>query len=195
MAVKKNITDPYKSLEDFTLVKNTLDGDNLAFHELFSRYEQPLKNMLAKRGAAHISGDIVQDSFIKAFLNLDKYNPIYEFRQWIYTIAIRLHIDHTRKSKNETLPIDSISTPSSAPNPEQSIIENQLRAQIKNTIDKLPKIYKEVIELRFLDELSYEEITCKLNIPIGTVKTHIYRAKALLMEMQSLNNYDFNTEK
>ena len=195
MAVKNNIIENYKSQDDIALVQKALEGDNLAFNELFSRYEQPLKNMLAKRGAAQISGDIVQESFIKAFINLDKYNPIYEFRQWIYTIAIRLHIDHTRKSKKETLPIDSISTPSSAPNPEQSIIEHQLSTQIKNTIDKLPKIYKEVIELRFLDELSYEEITCKLNIPLGTVKTHIHRAKAMLMEIQSLNNYDFNTEK
>ena len=194
MVVKNIGPDKYKSQEDSSLVENTLKGDNFAFNELFSRYEKPLKNMLTKRGAAHISGDIVQDSFIKAFINLDKYNPAYEFRQWIYTIAIRLHIDHTRKTKTETLQLDSISTPSTAPNPEQSIIENQLRAQLKDTIGRLPPIYKEVIELRFLDELSYEEITHKLNIPLGTVKTHIYRAKALLMEVQLLKNSHFQLE-
>ena len=145
--------------------------------------------MLAKRGAAQIAGDIVQDSFVKAFLNLDKYNPKFEFSQWIFTIAIRLHIDHTRKTKGETLSIDTLSTPSPAPNPEQSIIENQLRFEIKKTVDKLPKIYKDVIELRFLDELSYEEIATNLNIPLGTVKTHIRRAKALLLGMPELNNH------
>lgn len=170
-------------MTDQKLVEAVLGGVTVAYDVLCKRYEPALVSMLSGRGVVECD-DIVQESFIKAYLNLDKYDPKYTFGQWIFAIAKNLHIDGIRKQKGTKVDIDEIVTFCGSMNPEQSIISRQNRDQMERRLDRLPAGYKVIVELRFLDELSYEEIASKLNIPIGTVKTKIHRARALLVKQQ-----------
>jgi RNA polymerase sigma-70 factor (ECF subfamily) len=130
--------------------------------------------------------DLIQETFLKVYLNLEKYNPTYTFGQWIFTIARNTFIDFIRK-KQENLSIDNvqkghspISPPSPLPTPEESIIISQQSIQLDNYMDKMKPRYRKMIELRFFKDYSYEEIAEELQIPIGTVKTQLHRAREQL---------------
>lgn len=169
----------YSTMSDQDLVAATCNGQTDAFSALCIRYEEQLAGMLNSRGVSQ-ADDIVQDSFIKAFLNISKYDPQFSFGQWIFAIAKNLHIDGIRKQKGTKVDIDEVITHSGTMNPEQSYISMQTRDNVEKQLEKLPKGYKDIVELRFLDELSYDEISQRLGIPMGTVKTKIHRARALL---------------
>lgn len=175
------ITD-FTSLSDQQLVELSAGQTGGAYDALVRRYENTLITMLQNRGACEPK-DITQESFIKAYLNLDKYNPQYTFGQWITTIARNVHIDQTRRQKNSNQINEfNDNTPCAAPNPEQSIIRSQNQDLLRQQIKTLPLQYQNILHLRFWHEMSYEEIAAKLNIPMGTVKTHIHRARTMLLQ-------------
>lgn len=173
----------FVTMTDQQLVEAVLGGFTTAYDVLCKRYESVLVGMLSGRGVVECD-DIVQESFIKAYLNLDKYDPKYTFGQWIFAIAKNLHIDGIRKQKGTKVDIDEVVTFCGSMNPEQSFISRQSRDQMERRLERLPEGYRVIVELRFLDELSYDEIASKLGIPIGTVKTKIHRARALLVKQQ-----------
>ena len=147
----------YIVADDRRLVELTLAGDHTAFEYLFN---------------------LLQETFIKVYANLHRYSPEYTFGQWLYTIAKNTHIDFERK-RQEDISIDSkFSAPaSSAPSPEESLINTQQRSQIERYIERLPQQYRRLFVMRFIDDFSYEEIAEKLHMPMGTVKTRIHRAR------------------
>lgn len=164
---------------DLELIELTISGDHSAFGVLCKRYEGALSSMLTNRGVCECK-DIVQESFIRAYLNLEKFDRQYSFGQWLFAIAKNLHIDIIRKQKTTTVGIEEVVTFSGALNPEQSFISKQNRDEVEKQLSDLPENYRVIVEMRFLDEMGYEEIAEKLGIPIGTVKTKIHRARALL---------------
>ena len=137
--------------------------------------------------------DICQRSFEKAFVNIDKYNSAYAFSTWLYNIARNEAIDHIRRTRT-SIPAVSISDDSSAveiqskETPEEQIIVDQAVDQMKESIGRLSENYRTVAELRFIRDYSYEDIAEELDIPIGTVKTRINRARKALMEMLEANS-------
>lgn len=169
---------------DQILIERAIAGDNSAYDTLFGRYRQSLLVMLQQKcqGGGQAE-DILQETCVKAYLNLERYDPQYSFGQWVYTIAKNLFIDYTRKRRESHLSLDrpyELNTPSDTLTPEERIISKQNSSQLASILQELPPHYRTMVELRFWGEYSYEEIAEKLNMPIGTVKTQIHRARAKL---------------
>lgn len=172
-------------IDDKELVQRTLDGDCHSFDVLFERHRVGILAMLCSRsGDGQLSEDILQEAFIKAFLGLKKFNAEYEFGAWIMRIAQNLLIDYNRRVENRpqesAVPVDVVSN---SPNPEESFMGVQNSQHISDTLQKLNPSYREMIELRFFKDMSYEEISNKLGLPMGTVKTQIHRARRAFIEI------------
>lgn len=173
---------------DQRLVEMSLGGDSIAFGQLFTRYRESIFQIYMQKtgGNRNDADDLLQETFVKVYLKLHKYDPAYTFGQWIYTIARNTFIDYVRK-RREDVSLDTFpegypvgSSPSSLPNPEESFINSQQRAQLEHYLGKMTPRYRELIKLRFFKDYSYEEIAAKLAIPLGTVKTQIHRAREQL---------------
>lgn len=134
--------------------------------------------------------DLVQESFIKAFSALNSYSVDYAFSTWLYKIATNHAIDYLRKKKLQTYSIDKpretkdgeleFELPDMTYRPDRHILADQRKQLIQEAIDALPPKYYRVIVMRHQQELSYEEIARELDLPLGTVKAHIFRARELL---------------
>jgi RNA polymerase sigma-70 factor (ECF subfamily) len=172
---------------DAALVDMVLGGDNRAFEHLFNRYGGSLHQIYLARtgGNGDDTADLIPEICVKAYLNLGGYDHRYAFGQWIYTIAKNTFIDYVRKRRDD-LSIDNtrgeyIRQPvSMTPNPEENIINVQRRRQLEENLEKMSPKYRKLIELRFFKDLSYEEIARQLDLPLGTVKTQIHRARTQL---------------
>lgn len=183
--------DNYIILSDQQLVVLAHDGDPQAFEALFNRYSDAIYKLYLQRtgGNADDADDLLQETFIKVFLNLDKYDASFTFGQWIYTIARNTFIDYIRK-RREDLSIDTMPgsgghvTPvAPEATPEERYINRQQGKQIEWHLAKMSARYRKLIELRFFREYSYEEIAAELKIPLGTVKTQIHRAREQLCKL------------
>lgn len=174
-------------LPENELIERSLAGDNRAFEVLFDRYKDNIRELIRKRsrGGSDIN-DLLQETFIKAYLNLGKYDKSYTFGQWLYAIARNTFIDFTRRqeTKNNLLSIDeNIGHELSRNSPEDIVIDKEKSEEIGRDIARLAPQYRRIIELRYYRELSYEEIAIELGIPLGTVKTNLYRAKEKLIKI------------
>ncbi|SUE33994.1 RNA polymerase sigma factor [Rikenella microfusus] len=172
---------------DRELIERTLAGDTTCFETLFDRYRRQLYASILGKCGEQDAGDIIQETYVKAYFNLPRYNPEYTFGQWIYTIARNLFIDFARRKRSagNTVSIDGengdgINPPCDTLNPEERIISRQRGRMLDNLMSELPPRYRTMIELRFIGEYSYDEIAEKLGMPIGTVKTRIHRAREKL---------------
>jgi RNA polymerase sigma-70 factor (ECF subfamily) len=190
MGIREKASEISKA-EDLKHVKAAIGGDQDAYVWLIKKYRGPIQNLIYKM--VHEKSDIedlVQEAFIKAFNSLKNYNQEFAFSTWIYRIAINNTIDYLRKRKLNTFSIDSDETddeekpkfeiPDTTYSADANIILEQRQKIINDAINSLPEKYKKIIELRHKEELSYEEISEILNLPIGTVKAHLFRARELL---------------
>lgn len=178
------------SLEDDEFVLNAKKGDQRAFAKLMDKYQKPLYYHVLKMVKNHEQvEDLVQEAFMKAFNNLDSYNTNYAFSTWLYRITTNHTIDYLRKKKLKTTSIDEpVKTKdgemeiqiSDKAETDRNIIKKERRLIIHEAIKNLPEKYRKVIEMRHLDELSYQEISEQLDLPLGTVKAHIFRAREML---------------
>ena len=180
----------YDIHDDSTLVHMVIEGDSAAFDTLFARHSDSIHAMLLKySGNSDDVNDLMQEAFMKAYLKIGLYNPKYDFGAWIYTIARNTFVDFSRTRKSNALNPQNLSpeidntTQASAPTPEDYIINAQQRAQIERYIAMLPEDYRQLFELRFLDEYSYEEIAEKLDMKLGTVKTRIFRVRNMMCRL------------
>jgi RNA polymerase sigma factor (sigma-70 family) len=178
-----------KSVHD--LIQQALAGDQGAFAELLNRHKR-----LAFKLALGIvkdpieADDLVQESFIKAFKSLSRYNPQYAFTTWLCKIVSNHCLDHLRRRKIQVFSLEepiqgkdgSIKReiPDWTLNPEWQFVRKQRMISIDQAIDSLPPRYKRVIILRHKEDRSYDEISKILDIPLGTVKAQIFRARELL---------------
>jgi len=179
------------SLEDDKLVKQAKKGNNDAFNKLVSKYREQLHFHIGKmiRDREQVE-DLVQEVFMKAFDNLESYNTQYAFSTWIYRIATNHTIDYLRKKKLKTLSInDPVTTKDGEMNvqlpdenfeTDRAIIRKQRKKMIESAISNLPEKYRDVIRMRHMEEMSYQEISDELDLPLGTVKAHIFRAREML---------------
>ena len=169
----------YIVADDRQLARLVLGGDTAAFEYLFDRYRDAIHRLFVQRlGGVNDADDLLQETFIKVYINIHRYSADYTFGQWVYTIARNTFIDYVRKRQDD-LPIDErfAAPASNAPTPEESVINLQQRSQIEQYLDRLAPRYRQLILMRFFEEYSYEEIAAKLALPLGTVKTQIHRAR------------------
>ncbi|MDR1886780.1 MAG: sigma-70 family RNA polymerase sigma factor [Prevotellaceae bacterium] len=180
---------------DQELVRKALNKDQKAYSRLLSRYRDNIFYYILKmvRDKTH-ADDLTLEAFDKAFQNLDKYDEQYAFSTWLYRIAKNCTIDFVRKRKlnnalhinygpDEDASINESTLYSGTPNPEENMIRQQDELRLMTYIASMKPKYRILIELRYLKEYAYEEIAAELNIPMGTVKTQLFRAKNALAEM------------
>ena len=128
--------------------------------------------------------DLLQETFLKIYLNIHRYDNRYTFGQWLYAIARNTLVDFTRKSRTALSIDEHFSAPAATtPTPEESIINSQQRLQIDKFLQNLSEQHQKLFRLRFLEEYSYEEIAEKLQMPMGSVKTGIHRARERMCKM------------
>lgn len=179
--------------EDADLVRRCLSGDQRACRDLVRRYERPVYSVLMRVvRRSEDAEDLAQETFVKVFKALDRYDPERPFAAWIFTIASRLAIDHFRRRRVQTVSLNvsdpgsgeertmDVEDPGLKPDEITSNAEEEL--QTSTLIDSLPEHYRIVVLLRHQQDLSYEEIAEALHLPLGTVKARIHRARALLKD-------------
>lgn len=167
-----------------SLIEKSLAGDKEAFAQLFNKNRQAVKRLLVVLSNNEFdSNDLLQETFIKAFLNLNKYNKEYPFHVWLSAIARNTFLDYVRRrtarSNMMLLDYETIHEILDE-NTEQRILKDELKEQVAIQIENLPPRYRKILELRYYVGYDYHEIAAELEIPEGTVKTNLFRAKAEL---------------
>lgn len=183
---------------DSALAQEAAEGRESAFRELLERYERPVfalvYRMVRERDLAE---DLAQDAFIRAFRGIGTYKPEYKFSSWIFKIAHNVTIDHLRRRRLDTISLEGSRYPrtdeerersrpvvaSSDESPAEHLENQELRGEIEEAIGKLRPHYRAVILLRHVEGRSYQEIAEITELPLGTVKTYIHRAR---VEMRKL---------
>jgi len=179
---------------DHTLISLALKGDEKAFARLMMKYKDSIYFMLLKIVKnKNDAEDLTLEAFGKAFANLSFYSTDYAFSTWLFRIASNNCIDFLRKKKgiiystNNDQESDSeensSNIKSTSPNPEERLIINQRGRILHNFIQKLNPKYRTLIDLRYFKEYSYEEIAKELDLPLGTVKVQLFRARNLLYNL------------
>ncbi|MDR0436992.1 MAG: sigma-70 family RNA polymerase sigma factor [Bacteroidales bacterium] len=180
-----------KATEDYELVSACLQrGDQRAYAQLMDRYKESLYFRLMKMtGSVTDADDMTIEAFGKAFNNLHLYSPKYAFSTWLFRIATNNCIDYMRKKRVKVVPLERPSDDriglemrisDLARDPETMMIRDQKIENLKLIIEKLKPHYRVLIELRYYKEYSYDEIAEKLDLPVGTVKAKLFRAKEFL---------------
>jgi RNA polymerase sigma-70 factor (ECF subfamily) len=176
---------------DKKLIAEALTGNQDAYRTLMERHRPAIFHIVFKFvREKEATADLVQETFMKAFASLETYRSEYKFSTWLYRIAANSAIDFLRKQRIKTLSLDSsmvdyddrseYDVPDLTYHPEKDLEERERRFSIQEAIDSLPEKYRQVIIYRHKDDRSYEEIAAALDIPIGTVKARIFRARELL---------------
>jgi RNA polymerase sigma factor (sigma-70 family) len=194
MEITSHLTE--KAQRDYFLVQRAREhGDQHAFAELLNNYRDSLYFMMLKMtGNPTDADDLTIEAFGKAFHNLHQYAPDFAFSTWLFKIAANNCIDFLRKNKRilfadnffdeDGAPND---TPSNIPftglDPEEKIIEKQKIQLMHEVVEKLKPHYRKMIELRYFKEWSYEEIAVELDLPLGTVKAQLFRAREFLFQI------------
>ncbi len=191
MEVNPRLTE--KGLRDYKLVKRAVEeGDQKAYAELMKHYRDSLYFMMLKMtNNSQDADDLTIEAFGKAFKYLNQYTPDYAFSTWLFKIASNNCIDFIRRKKKRTLSMNESfgeddgheladSIPSETLDPEEKIIKKQKVKMMREVVDKLKPHYRKLIEMRYFKELSYEEISKELNLPLGTIKAQLFRAREFL---------------
>jgi RNA polymerase sigma-70 factor (ECF subfamily) len=197
-----NINLSEKAQHDIVLVQRAVEGDQKAFAELLSRYRDAIYFMLLKMvNNSDDADDLTIEAFGKAFKNIHQYTPNYAFSTWLFKIATNNCIDFIRKRRGGTLiSIDqSREDPDEIPihihsndlDPEESMINQQKIKLLRDVVSKLKPRYRKLVEMRYFEELSYEEIAVELELPIGTVKAQLFRARELLFNILKSTGHKF----
>jgi RNA polymerase sigma factor (sigma-70 family) len=194
MEVAAHLTE--KAQRDYLLVQKARDhGDQKAYAELLYQYRDSLYYMMLKMTSnATDADDLTIEAFGKAFKNIQQYTPEFAFSTWLFKIAANNCIDFLRRNKRiqfsdsffdeDGESADATSNiPSLGLDPEEKIIEKQKIQLMREVVEKLKPHYRLMVELRYFKEWSYEEIAVELNLPLGTVKAQLFRAREFLYQI------------
>ncbi|MFT4761576.1 MAG: RNA polymerase sigma factor (sigma-70 family) [Paraglaciecola sp.] len=181
--------------QDYALVQAAIGGNQQAYASLMSRHQKSVYYQVLKLVKNRSEADdLTIEAFEKAFQHLSSYAPMSAFGTWLSRIATNNCIDHSRKKKIPFLSLDasideskannfSATLTDSNRNPEEEIIYSQRIQLVRDLMEKLNGNYRQTLRLRFYEDLSYEEIAQRLNIPIGTVKINLFRGKKMMYEL------------
>jgi RNA polymerase sigma-70 factor (ECF subfamily) len=187
-----------KALEDFDLIDQAVEEkDQQAYAALMKRYKKAVYFMILKMiRDADDAEDLTMEAFAKAFKNIHRFKKDYTFSTWLFRIATNNAIDFIRKKKLKTMSLNTTMSDDSGNsvtidvedddnNPQDEFIKSQRIEMVRIFVDKLPAKYRKLVQLRYFDELSYEEIAQELEKPLGTVKAQLHRSRELLYEIAS----------
>ncbi len=176
---------------DAELVRQTLCGNTSAYNGLVVKYQRQVYNLAYRMlGNAEDAGDLVQDTFLRAYSALASFRQDASFLTWLYKITSNLCIDNLRSRKSRSaLSLDAEMEEGREPaashrqaSPEDTVIRDAVKDVVHHAILNLPEKYRAVVVMRHLQEMSVEDIAVTLDLPTGTVKTHLFRAREMLRE-------------
>lgn len=186
-----------RNLPDADVAALAKEGREPAFRELVRRYERPVFSLIFRMVRDRESAeDLAQDTFIKVLNNIDRYRPEFKLSSWLFKIANNVTIDHLRRRQLATVSLDgsphaqtaaeaqatSLDVESRGESALEAIESRELGSAIERAIGQLRPEYRSCILLRHVEGRSYEEIAATLDLPLGTVKTYIHRARHELRE-------------
>ncbi|HMS41979.1 MAG TPA: sigma-70 family RNA polymerase sigma factor [Pyrinomonadaceae bacterium] len=181
-----------KKMTDGELITNAISGREDGFEELVRRYQRPITNYVYRMlNNYDASLDVTQEVFIKVYNSLARYSSDYKFSTWLYRIAHNAAIDYMRRNSVIQTSIEAenadgtyqIQIESPNPTPEQERERSEWRTEIESVVRCLPGVYRELILLRHSQDLSYDEIAEITNLPLGTVKNRLFRAREMMREI------------
>jgi RNA polymerase sigma factor (sigma-70 family) len=185
-----------KGQYDYQLVQRALNsGEQKAYAELMERYREPIYFMLLKMvNNKDDAEDLTIEAFGKAFRRLAQYTPQFAFSTWLFKIATNNCIDHIRRKRIKAVSIDQgfqsedgdtieISVKDAVLDPAEAMQKEERIRKMRAIVDKLKPRYKKLVEMRYFDEMAYEEIAEELKLPLGTVKAQLFRAREFLFQM------------
>ena len=193
MVESEHLSD--KAKHDLLLVEAARNGNQAAYAELMERYRESVYFMMFKMVKhSDDADDLTIEAFGKAFSRLDQYSPSFAFSTWLFKIASNNCIDFIRKKRVKVTSMDTgittddgeilyVDARANNMNPEENVIHGQKVVHMRMLVSKLKPRYRELIEKRYFEELSYEEIASELNLPLGTVKAQLFRARDFLANM------------
>jgi len=165
---------------DQELIVRALAGDRSAFNPLVERYQRAVYLVARRMLRDHdLADEVAQEAFVKAYFNLAKYDSSYRFYTWIVRITMNLCYDTLKKHRREA-PLELAAGKFSDDDPLEQAVQTDSCQRIRDEIDRLPREQREVLLLRVDRELSYQEISAVLRIPIGSVMSRLFRARQKL---------------
>ncbi|MCI0492693.1 MAG: sigma-70 family RNA polymerase sigma factor [Planctomycetes bacterium] len=169
--------------DEASLIDATLAGDTAAFGTLVTRHQDRLYNSLLRvLGSSEDARDMVQEAFVQAFLKLESFRGSSAFYTWLYRIAFNLAMSHTRRRR----PTQSLDTAKSRfgcepadgqPTPEANLAQRETVHMVHAAMERLSAEYRQILVLREIEECRYEQIADILELPIGTVRSRLFRAR------------------
>lgn len=195
----------YSEQTDKELVRLSRRGDERAARELVHRFERPVYSIVYRMVRdRELAEDLAQDAFVRTFNHLDRYDSRYKFSSWLFKIAYNLTVDHLRKRELQTISVHgapdavtqerqeatSLTLQSDEESPDDRLVAKELAGELEDAIAGLREDYRTAILLRHVEGRPYEEIAEIMDIPLGTVKTYIFRARRELREALSASYGD-----
>lgn len=185
-----------KAQRDYQLVLAAREnGDERAYADLMSFYREPIYLMMLRMTHNPTDADdLTIETFGKAFCQLNTFTPQYSFATWLFTIASNRGLDFLRRQHMDTVSLNNMSVnnddeayeyplPSHDDNPEEALIGQQRVMLIRQVVEQLPPRYRQIVKMRYYEDMTYEEIAKKLRIPLGTMKIQLRRARQLLVQI------------
>ncbi len=192
MATQTVLLENIKKLTDVELIAKAIRGREDGFEELVRRYQRPITAYVYRMLNDYESSlDVTQEVFIKVYNSLEKYSSDYKFSTWLYRIAHNAAIDHMRRNSANLQSLETendegayqMQIESPLLTPEQERERSEWRSEIEAVVKCLPAVYRELILLRHAQDLSYDEIAEVTNLPLGTVKNRLFRAREMMREI------------
>jgi RNA polymerase sigma-70 factor, ECF subfamily len=182
-------------IEDTTLVRRTLSGDQEAFSSLVEKYKDPVFNVAYRMlGNPTEAEDVAQEAFVRAYTQLHTYKETHRFSTWLLSIASHLSIDQLRRRRFLALPLENVPflewIADVGPGPEQSALRHETADDMQRILDTLPVKYRAVLLLRYWHDFSYEEIAQTLDLTPALVKARLHRARELVARTMKAQGLD-----
>jgi RNA polymerase sigma-70 factor (ECF subfamily) len=187
LALRPTISETVVS-DDAQLIERTLAGHSEAFGQLVLKYQDRLFNTIFHVvGHAEDARDIVQEAFVQAFVKLDSFGHRSAFYTWLYRIAFNVAMSHRRKrrpaaSVDQMKEAGNMETPGDEDDPADELERKERCGQVRHAISQLPDEYRDVLVLREIDGCCYETIAEVLDLPVGTVRSRLHRARLQMRE-------------
>lgn len=193
MEVGKNLSE--KGKKDLVVVERAKEGDEAAYAKLMDQYREPVYYMLLKMVKnTDDAEDLTIEAFGKAFNRIQQYSPNYAFSTWLFKIASNNCIDFIRKKRVHLTSMDhaysnqdgesvKIDVDSGTMDPEETYIKQQKVKMMRKVVEQLKPRYRDLIKKRYFEELTYEEIADEMELPLGTVKAQLFRAREFLANL------------
>ena len=178
-------------MEEKDLICRAARGDAEAFRQLVEAYQTPAYRLAARMCGPDSAEDVTQEAFLAAWRALPEFRGDCRFSTWLYRLVSNAAIDCLRREKKhrDTGDVDDLELPDGGPSPQEQAERSDTRDAVRRALDRLSPEHRQVLLLRFMQELDYGEIARTLNVSEGTVKSRINRAKSKLREVLAAGNF------